>query len=350
MDNINKKISIDISIQTLYKVLFLCALIILAYLIRGVIVILFFAFILVSILEPMVDWLKGKKVPKLLAVLIVYCFLLAVLLLIIILLTPPIFDQAAQLQVNFPNYWNKAIEGLSDFARILNNYGLADTFKSSLLSISQSFQLNSVDLLEKIGDFFSDILAGFVVLVITFYLLVEENAVKKILHSLMPPDYLPYALQMFNRIQKQLGLWLRGQLILCFCIFTLVYGVLLVLGVKYALIFAIIAGLLEFIPYLGPTFSGFIAVSITLMHSPLQALLVLICYIVIQVFENNILVPNIMRKAVGLNPVLSIVSLLVGATLGGFVGVIIAIPLATAVSVFFQDFLDQKHSREIKLE
>jgi predicted PurR-regulated permease PerM len=147
-----------------------------------------------------------------------------------------------------------------------------------------------------------------------------------------------------------LGLWLRGQLILSFSIFLLVFLALSVLNIKYALILAIIAGILEFIPYLGPSFSGFIAVSLTFLHSPFQALLVLILYIVIQVFENNILVPNVMRHAVGLNPVISISALLIGATLGGFVGVIVAIPVATSLNVIFQDFLDKKRSTEIELE
>ncbi len=350
MDNETRKISIDISAKTLYKLLFIAALLVIGYLIREVIVMLFFAILLVSILEPLVEWLKTRKIPKFLAVLMVYCFFFGFIILIAVLLTPPIYDQVEQLSENFPQYWSQAIEGVSDFISILNNYGISDTLKSYLSSLSEALPLSAGGVFEKIGDFFRNIFAGFVVLVITFYLLVEENAVKKILHSLMPADSLPHALQMFSRIQKQLGLWLRGQLILCFCIFLLVYIALSILQVKYALIFAIIAGLLEFIPYLGPFFSGFFAVTITFLHSPAQAVIVLVFYILIQVFENNVLVPNVMRKAVGLNPVVSICSLLIGATLGGFVGVIIAIPLATALSVFWQDFLDKRRQDEVKLE
>lgn len=349
MDNQNKKISIEITSNTIIKVLVILALLILAYLIRSIIVILFVAFILVSILEPMVGWLKSKKIPKVLAVLMIYLILLSFLALIVILLIPPISDQAEQLQANFPVYWNKIIDDMNTVSRILSSYGLSAPIKNYLSSVDISAIFNE-DVFERVGDFFKNIFSFFVVLVITFYLLVEENATKKILRSIMPVNALPYSYQMVNKIQSQLGLWLRGQLILSFSIFLLVFLTLSVLNIKYALILAIIAGILEFIPYLGPAFSGFIAVSLTFMHSPVQALIVLICYILIQIFENNILVPNVMRHAVGLNPVISIVSLLVGATLGGFIGVILAIPMATSLSVIFQDFLDQKHSREIELE
>ena len=349
MDNQNKKISIEITSNTILKVLFILLILALAYLIREIIVILFFAFILVSILEPMVDWLKAKKIPKLLSVLLIYLVLISFLALIVILLIPPISDQVDQLHVNYPVYWNKIIDGINNTSQLLSSYGLSAPLKSYLSSLNSALPLTT-DIFEKIGDFFKNIFAGFVILVITFYLLVEENATKKILRSIMPVDYLPYSYQMFSRIQRQLGLWLRGQLILSFCIFILVFLALSALNVKYALILAIIAGILEFIPYLGPALAGFIAVNLTFLHSPFQALMVLILYILIQVFENNVLVPNVMRHAVGLNPVISIVSLLIGATLGGFIGVILAIPMATSANVFLQDILEKKRSTEINLD
>ncbi len=350
MDSINRKIFFEITPGTIIKILFAGLLIWLAYLIREVIAILFFAFILVSILEPMVAWLKQKKIPKIVAVLMIYLGMLAFLAVIVSLLVSPIIDQTDQLRISFPQYWETIATRFSSFSQILNNYGVSQQIKSYLDTLTTTLPVATSDIFSRIGNFIGNIFAFFVILVITFYLLVEENAPKKILRSVLPADSLPYAYQLFNRIEKQLGLWLRGQLILCFSIFILVYLVLLALGVKYALILAIIAGLLEFIPYLGPAFSGFIAVSLTLLHSPIQALLVLICYILIQIFENNILVPNVMRKAVGLNPVISICALLIGVRLGGFAGVILAIPLATALSVFFEDFLEKKHSDEVRLE
>ncbi|OGY42251.1 MAG: hypothetical protein A2Y82_00525 [Candidatus Buchananbacteria bacterium RBG_13_36_9] len=350
MANSTNKISFEFTTNSIIKVIIIGLLVGIIYLIREVVAILFFALILVSILEPMVNWLRQKKIPKFFAVLLLYLVLIITLILILILLIPPILEQIDQFTLNFPQYYNKIIDKFYRLSSFLSSYGVALSLKSYLVSLNNFLPETTTGLLEKIGDFFSNIVSIFVILVITFYMLVEENATKKILRSVIPNQYLPYAYDMFNRIEKQLGLWLRGQIILCFLVFLLVYIGLTVLGIKYALILAIIAGLFEFIPYLGPIFAGGVAVLITFLHSPLQAFWVLILYICIQILENNVLVPNIMRRAVGLNPVISIISLLIGSKLGGFIGAIIAIPLATALYVLFQDFYAKKQAEEMKLE
>lgn len=346
----NKKINIEISTNTIFKVLLICAVLVLLYLIREVVAIFFFVLLLVSILEPIVASLTARKIPKILAVIIVYVIVLAVFALIIVLLIPPIADQIEQLSQNFPVYLERAT---SDFYRV-TNYINQNNIAQSITGYLQAFQFQlpqtSADIFSKVSDFIFDIFSIFIILIITFYFLVEENATKRILRSLLPSHYLPYTYQLVNRIQQKLGLWLRAQLILGFIIFILVYVALLSLQVKYALILAIVAGLLEFIPYIGPIFSGSLATFLTLMHSPTQALLVVILYILIQSFENHILVPQIMRKAVGLNPVISIFALLVGGKLGGAKGVILAIPLLTVLSVIFEDFFARKKEEEFKLE
>lgn len=346
----NTKVNIEISTGAIIKVLIVLFLLWVLYLIKDVVAILFFVIILVSILDPMVNWLRKKGIPKILAVILLYLSLLALVALILFLLIPPIIDQAQQISLNFPRYWTKLTSEFSDVGQILSQYGITERIEE----LFQSFQLrlpgSTGGIFSKVSDFISGIVSLAVIFVITFYMLVEENALKRILSSLLPSKSLPYAHQLVNRIQNKLGLWLRGQLILCFIIFLLVYFALLISGVKYALIFAIIAGLLEFIPYLGPFFSGFIAVTLTFLQSPLMALWVLILYLVIQFFENNFFVPMIMRQTVGLNPIISIFALLIGGKLAGIVGIILAIPVVTALSVFTQDFFLKKRESELKLE
>jgi len=348
MEVANKKINIDISTNSIIKILIVLFLLWVLYLIREVVAIVFFSIILVSILEPMVAWLRRKKLPKALAVILIYLLLAAVLASVVILIIPPIADQYQQLSASFPSYWDSLTREYSNLNKYLNQYGIVQNIESSLESINLPSSTGGI--FSKVGNFFSGIVSLIIVLVISFYILIEEGAIKRILRSLVPSQSLPYAYQLVNRIQNKLGLWLRGQLILGFIIFLLVYFALLISGVKYALILAIIAGLLEFIPYLGPFLSGFIAVILTLFQSPLMALWVLILYFVIQFFENHVFVPMIMKKTVGLNPVVSIVALLIGGKLGGIVGVILAIPVVTALSVFVQDFVDKKREEDLKLE
>ncbi len=345
-----KKINIDISSATIIKILVVAFLIWILYLIRDVVAILLFSLILVSILEPGVNWLRLKKVPKTLSVVLIYLILFSIFALILALIIPPIGDQVDQLTNNFPVYWQKFSIESKNIGQFLNQYGAGREIESAIRNLKFNLPQTTTGLFSSVGRFLASLFTIFIVLVITFYVLAEENATKRIFHSILPSKYLPYIYQVFSRIQTKLGLWLRGQLTLSLIVFLLVYIGLSLLGVKYALILGIVAGLLEFIPYIGPTFSGALAVILTFFQSPIKALLVLILYIFIQLLENNLLVPNIMRRAVGLNPVVSITALLVGGNLGGVIGAILAIPIATALNVFAQDFLEKKRGEELMLE
>jgi predicted PurR-regulated permease PerM len=143
-------------------------------------------------------------------------------------------------------------------------------------------------------------------------------------------------------MQQKVGLWLRGQIILSVTIFLLTYIGLLILKVKYALVLAFFAGLTEFIPYLGPTIAAIPAVFLTYTQSPMLALFVAILYYIVQLTENNIIVPKVMQKVIGLNPIISIAVLMIGYKVGGITGAILSIPVTTALDVFLSDIFDNK--------
>jgi predicted PurR-regulated permease PerM len=149
-------------------------------------------------------------------------------------------------------------------------------------------------------------------------------------------------MQLVNRMQGKIGLWIRGQLILSLIIFSLTFLGLSILGVNYALVLALIAGLTEFVPYLGPTIAAIPAIFLAFTQSPMLALFVLALYYIIQMVENHIIVPKLMQKVVGLNPVISIMVLLVGFKLAGILGAILAIPVVTIASVFLKDLFEKK--------
>jgi len=133
---------------------------------------------------------------------------------------------------------------------------------------------------------------------------------------------------------------------LCLVIFVLSYIGLLILGVKYALMLALIASITELVPYIGPIIGAIPAVVLAFAQSPMLAVFVVALYYGIQLVENNILTPKIMEKAVGINPIISIVALLVGFKVAGVVGAILSIPVATAVSVFVKDVFDSKGEKK----
>jgi len=330
------KTTIEISTSTIIKVILAILLIAFLFFIRQIIAILFFAFILFLIMKPAVDFLKSKKLPSTLAVLIIYVVFLAVFLTVLILIIPPIFSETKHLAQNFPAYWDGFTNKYSEIKGLLDRYAIGEETKEFINNFATS-DISFGGVFTKVGNFFESFISFMVVLVITFYLLVDQDALKRVNRSMVPAKYQPYLNQLFTKVQTKLGWWVRGQLILSASIFLCVYIALLILGVKYALILAIIAGLLEFIPYIGPILSGIFGVMLSLFQSPLLALMVLGVYIVIQWLENHILVPKVMQKTIGLNPVISIVALLIGAKIGGVVGVILAIPVAAAISVFISD-------------
>jgi predicted PurR-regulated permease PerM len=226
-------------------------------------------------------------------------------------------------------------------------HGWLDNISSSLVNVSSSLPTAASNIVSSIFNFFGGVFSFILVLVITFYMVAEENVIRKLIWSLTPEDKQTYVMDVFKRIQIKLGLWLRGQLILCLVIFVLTYIGLTILGVKYALVLALIAGVTEFIPYLGPIIGGIPAVFLAFTQSPMLALFTIILYVVVQQIENNLLVPKIMEKAVGLNPIASIIVLMIGFSVGGVMGAILSIPVATAASVVIEDFLHKKKVAEM---
>lgn len=344
---INKKpISINITTFTIIKIILVFLLLYFLYLIKDILAILFVSLILASAVGPWVDWMHRKKLPRSLSILFIYLVILSVVGSVIYLIIPPIAQEIGEISVNFPKYLEKIISTFSALKEYSAQHGILDSIKDSLGSVSSNLQKAAGGVFSTISSIFGGIFSFFLILVITFYMVVEESAVKKLVWSIAPEKHQPYIMQLINRMQKKIGLWLRGQLILSLVIFVLTYTGLSILGVEYALVLALIAGLTEFVPYLGPILGAIPAVFLAFTQSPTLALFVAGLYYIIQLVENNILVPKIMQKAVGLNPIVSISVLLIGFKVAGVVGAILSIPVATAISVFVQDLFDSKARAE----
>jgi predicted PurR-regulated permease PerM len=175
--------------------------------------------------------------------------------------------------------------------------------------------------------------AIFTIFILTFYLLLDEKNVKNFISNILPSEYQEQIIAVINKIAVKVGSWFRGQVFLGLIIFVIDYIGLTILHVPYALILAIIAGLLELIPTVGPFIAGLIAAFVALTISPWLALLVICLFLAVQFVENIIIVPKVMQKAVGISPVVILIALLIGGKLMGVIGAILAIPLAASLSV-----------------
>lgn len=338
-----KYTQVDISLWTFGKVAIFVLALWFLYVIRDIVAILFFAVVLASAISPAVDWFQIKKVPRIVGILLIYLALLGVIVLVLSLLIPAIINQSQELFANFPSYIDSLTSGFQSVKYYTNRYGLVEDVELTLQSVTQFLTRGrGEDVFSLLSNIVGGVVSFLIILVITFYMVIQDTSLKKTFRFLAPPRYQPYLTQLFHRIQKKIGWWLRGQLILSCIIGFLCYIGLLVLQVPYALVLALIAGLFEFVPYAGPVLAAIPAIIIGFTVSPLLALFVLVLYIVIQQVENNILVPKVMQKVIGLNPLISISALLIGATVGGVLGAILAIPVATALSVVVSDFFQRR--------
>jgi len=332
-----------ISTKGLIKIVGFFLLLFFFYYIRDIVLLLFVAFIFSSLIDPFAKNLQQKKIPRSLAVLIIYIIIFGLVAVIITLLSPVITQDLPNFIENLQYFLSdiQSNEGVKQFLQALNQSGI----KTSLQTVSNN-QVNNgalVGFFSTVSGIFGYIFSFVVVLVMTFYLVVQDDPLKKILKSIVPAHYVPYISQLFKKITDKLGLWLRAQMILSLIIGVLVFIGLNILGVRHAAILSLLAAMMEFIPYAGPSLAAIPAILIAFSQGGfIKMVFVIGMYLVIQQLENHIFVPKVMQKAVGLNPIMSIVSIMIGAKLAGPIGVLLAIPVAIVVSIIMQDVFNQK--------
>jgi len=343
MDHNDQPININITSKTIFKIIIILILIYFFYIIRDILAIFFFSLIFSSALDPSVDWLANKKVPRTIGILFIYLILFAIASLIVYLIIPPLVNEITQLSVNLPFYLDKINYFLNNFsANNQSPINLLDNFKSSLNSFGSGIESAAKSVYTAITAIFGGVISFVLILVLIFYMVVEENAMKKLIRSIAPVKHQPYIMSLIDRMQQKIGLWLRGQLILIVILFVLAYIGFIILGVNYALILALFVALVQVIPFFGPIVGAIPLLILSYIQSPLLCLFVTIFYLIVQTIENNILVPKVMQKTVGLNPVVVIFVLLGGYQIAGVIGAILSIPVTTALSVFIKDIFDSK--------
>jgi len=343
-----RTLNISVSSLTLIKIVTVLAGIYLLYLIADIVALMFAAIILTSAIEPLVRGLEKIKINKAIAIVLIYLAMLLLVGLSVYLIIPPIISESKELGANLPKYINKTSNFFFNLKDYTQKHNWPFDLQDAISNLTLGLQSGTQSLINTVSSIFGGIFSFFLVLVITFYMTMEKDSLKKSVKIFLPKSNQNRVFGIIDNVQQKIGWWFRGQMALCFIIFLMTYVSLSIFGLKYALVLAIIAGLAEIIPYLGPTISAVPAVFIAFVQSPLLALFILFVYIIIQLVENNILVPKIMQKAVGLDPIVSIAVLMIGFKLGSVMGAILAIPLTTALSVVVKDWLTFRNNPKIK--
>jgi len=304
------------------------------YVIRDVIALFLIAIIITAALGPVIRRMQ-RRMPRALAVVLVYITFFTTLGLLISFIVPTLSTQLEEFGKQVPASMN----ALQEQFGILSESESQENFVSDV-GAQIAGSLGSV--FSTTVGFFSGLISIVAVIAMSFYMSLREDGMKNFLLTIVPGQHQKYAASLTERIQESFGRWMAGQLVTMIFVGVLYYFALLFLGVPFPLILAIIGGLLEIVPYFGPILSAVPAAILGFLIDPLIGGAVIISYILINFLENYFLVPKIMNRAVGLHPVAVILALLIGAEVAGVIGVILAVPIAGAIGVFAKDLFEQR--------
>ena len=342
---IEKKIVVDILPGGLVKAAFYIFLLLVGILflydIRGTLLILFVAFLLAAAMDPLVDWMQKKNIPRSVSVLLIYIIFAAVAGILLTNLVSLIASQIVGIAKSVGGFVTSVTDQNADkipFASQLRPY-LDQIYQivnlqAAATQIQNALQIVSTQLLSLSTGLFNVI----IVLILTFFMTVEEKPIESFFQSLFPSKYAQYISTRLEAVKEHIGQWLRGQLFISIIAAVVSYVGLAIMNVDYALTLSVIAGICMVIPVMGRVFAWILTFPIVFNQSPILCLYMSIFYLIVQQFENNIIVPYIMNKAVGLNSIIIIFAMMIGGQYLGILGFVLAIPVATTVAIFFHDY------------
>jgi len=333
---------LDISWGTILKVSLAILCFYIIYLVRDILIWIAFALIISVLFNPAIDFLRRLRVPRVISVIFIYVAIFGILGLIIYWTAPMFISEIRQFSQLFPQYFEKISPPLR---------GLGIEAFESMESFNQSLQLllqkASSDIFNALALVFGSLGSTIFILAISLFLSLEEKGVERVISLFSPKNYEEQVLNIWRRSQIKVSGWFGARVLTCLFVGLATLVSLLLFKVKYAFSLSLLAGILDFIPLLGPTVAGFIIFVFVALNSWLKAIFVLIVFILIQQIEGNILSPILTKKFVGLPPVLVLIALTVGGKLLGILGAILAIPLTGVIYEFLKDFLTKRKEREV---
>jgi len=349
----DRQLNISITAGTVVKTVAILLGAWLLFTLRNIVLDVMAAVVIASAIEPGVKALMRKRIPRILAVISVYVVLFTVFFGLFYFFFPSVLEDFATFVTALPVY-------LDTFTRT----GAFDTY-ASLLGVSAPSLISSDDIIASVrsaldvrgvfGNAFSAVSHVFggvfsfvLIIVFSFYFAFLETGVDDFLRVIVPKKHQSYFLDLWRRSQHKIGLWMQGQLILALIMGVLVYLGLTILGVKHALLLAVVAAIFEIIPVFGPTLAAVPAVMVGFVDGGFTiGMLVIALYVIFQQFENHLIYPLVVTRVVGVPPLLIILSLIVGAQLAGFLGVLLSVPAAAIIQELARDIENGRLGREV---
>ncbi len=320
------------------------------WVLRDLVLVIITAVIIASSIEPMVKLLGKYRIHRIPAVLGLYILLAGSLAGLFYAFVPPVvgelidFSQkfpvvAQELNLNFFKENASALKKGETFITQITEGAPAQDLFATLSRISSS----SEGFAGAVGSVFGGLFSFILIVVLSFYFAMQERGIENFLRIVTPSNKEDYIINLWERSKIKIGKWMQGQLLLGVLIFVLVYLGLTIFGVPYALLLALVAGVLEIIPVFGPIIAAIPGVALAFSTGGTTlALIITGFYLLVQQFESNLIYPLVVRKIVGVPPILVVLALIIGFQLAGFLGVIISVPFVAAIMELVDDIEKKK--------
>ena len=336
--------SITISTATMMRFFGVCAALALVYFLRDILAALLFAVIVASAMEPGIQWLKARRIPRVFGVLLIFLVILAALFLVVYLVFPVLAQEISGFIAIYPRLETQIVEELQKiglFSFVPSGTGSFDGFFGVSTRYVSGIAGGAFDIL---AATFGGLLSSVLVVVFSFYLATQEKGIEGFLKIVTPVRHEPYIIDLWGRSQKKLGRWFQAQMLLGAVVGVFIFFGLSLLQVPNALLLALLAALFEIIPVVGPILAAVPATAIAFLISPFMGLAVIILYVLVQQAESHVIVPVVMRRAVGLSPLIVVLALIIGAKIGGIFGLLLAVPVTTIVAEVIEDWDKKKRA------
>ena len=363
--NVRIILSIESIIKATIAVLGVIAFAYLLFYLKSILIIFLVALFLSAAFNPAVDKMEKHRIPRALGIIIMYILVLGIITLIFTSLVPIIASQISSLAFSVKDMVQNLVageDGDSWFIRKIQPFAnqiwqnvdqtqILNTLTTSLREIGSKLTDFAGNAIGAIFAVFNGIFNLILVLILSFFMVVNKEHTSNFFSSLFPSKYSGYISEKTKQVSVKIGDWIRGQVLLALAMGLLTFIVFTIIGINFALTLAMVSALAEFIPYFGPLITFLSAALIALNQDPVLLVWLIPAYIIMQFLEGNIMVPLIVGKTVGLNPIVVLFALLAGATLGyqisggiglAIVGMVIAVPLANIISIFVTEYTERK--------
>ncbi|MBI4094677.1 MAG: AI-2E family transporter [Candidatus Liptonbacteria bacterium] len=331
-----QKVTLEVSWGALWRVLFFVLFVAVMFLGRNILLGLFLALVISSGLDRFITYLENRGLPRTLAVIVIFLIGIFFMFVLLYSIVPVVIADIINLALGL----RASVQTLG-LEQVVNPEAIEQINRLIAQATETFLRILEASPIRIVTEFLGGIGLALSVFISSFYLSITRDGVPRFIRAVFPADHEELAIRIHDRSRKQIGLWFQNQIVLSFIIGFLVWLALTILGVKHAFLLALLAAAFEIVPYIGPILSGAAAFLVALTSSLPLAVYTLIAFLVIQQLENHVLLPLLTKRVVGLHPVIVITALLIGAEVGGFLGLVIAVPAAAV----FQEVIDEWASR-----